>query len=82
MVTWSKEKSRKQVVVRKGAPVPLIIGLVFIALKLTGAIDWSWVWVLSPFWICAGIWVLVLAVLGLVLVFAHILRLGGNGSRR
>lgn len=25
--------------------------LLFIALKLTGVIAWSWWWVLSPFWI-------------------------------
>lgn len=25
--------------------------LLFIGLKLGGAIDWSWWWVLSPFWI-------------------------------
>ena len=28
---------------------------VFIILKLTGVISWSWVWVLSPFWIIASI---------------------------
>lgn len=25
--------------------------ILFIGLKLTGYIDWSWVWVLSPIWI-------------------------------
>lgn len=25
--------------------------LIFIALKLTGRISWSWLWVLSPVWI-------------------------------
>ena len=25
--------------------------LVFITLKLTGQIDWNWIWVLSPIWI-------------------------------
>lgn len=25
--------------------------LLFVALKLTGYIQWSWVWVLSPIWI-------------------------------
>jgi len=24
--------------------------ITFIALKLTGAIDWSWLWVAAPFW--------------------------------
>jgi len=27
--------------------------ILFIALKLTGQITWSWVWVLSPIWISA-----------------------------
>lgn len=29
--------------------------IVFIALKLLGAIDWRWIWVLSPIWISACI---------------------------
>lgn len=28
-----------------------ILGIVFIILKLTEVINWSWIWVLSPFWI-------------------------------
>jgi len=28
-----------------------ILGLIFITLKLMGTITWSWIWVLSPFWI-------------------------------
>jgi MFS family permease len=28
-----------------------LLAIVFIALKLTNHITWSWVWVLSPFWI-------------------------------
>lgn len=28
-----------------------VLGVVFIVLKLVGVINWSWVWVLSPFWI-------------------------------
>ena len=27
-----------------------ILGIVFIVLKLTGYIDWSWWWVTAPFW--------------------------------
>lgn len=27
----------------------------FIILKVTGRIDWSWIWVLSPMWITAVI---------------------------
>jgi hypothetical protein len=28
-----------------------LLTIVFIVLKLTGQIDWSWTWVLSPIWI-------------------------------
>lgn len=28
-----------------------ILGVVFIILKLIKVINWSWLWVLSPFWI-------------------------------
>ena len=38
--------------------------LLFIALKLTNQISWSWVWVLSPVWISAS----VLAVLGIAII--------------
>ena len=30
-----------------------LFGLLFIGLKLTGAIEWAWIWVLAPFWIVA-----------------------------
>lgn len=28
-----------------------LLCLVFIALKLTGHIDWGWLWILSPIWV-------------------------------
>ena len=28
-----------------------MLAILFIGLKLSGAIDWSWLWVLSPLWI-------------------------------
>ena len=30
-----------------------LLTILFIALKLLGIIEWSWVWVLSPIWITA-----------------------------
>ena len=38
--------------------------LLFIGLKLTGFIDWSWWWVLAPLWAAAG-GIAALALLGL-----------------
>lgn len=42
-----------------------LLTILFIGLKLTGYISWSWLWVLSPLWISAA---LALAVLLLVLI--------------
>lgn len=39
--------------------------LLFIALKLTHVIAWSWLWVLAPFWIPAGV-VLVIFLFGVL----------------
>lgn len=38
--------------------------LLFIGLKLTGVINWSWWWVLAPAWIAAAISLFMVAVLG------------------
>ena len=38
--------------------------LLLIALKLTGQIDWNWIWVLSPIWISISF----LAVLAIVIL--------------
>lgn len=35
-----------------------VLGIIFIVLKLVGLIEWSWVWVLCPFWIGAIITIL------------------------
>lgn len=43
-----------------------LLTIVFIVLKLTKVIAWSWIWVLAPIWIPTVIW-LVLAVLYVVL---------------
>lgn len=32
-----------------------MLTILFIALKLTGYIDWSWWWVLAPIWVCVAI---------------------------
>jgi hypothetical protein len=31
-------------------PILGLLGIVFVTLKLTGVIDWSWWWVTLPFW--------------------------------
>jgi hypothetical protein len=45
-----------------------LLAIVFIALKLLGKITWSWLWVLSPLWIPLAIFLVVLAVIGIVAI--------------
>lgn len=47
-----------------------LLTLIFITLKLTGVIGWSWWWVLSPLWIPAAIAVLIFTVMliGVIIV--------------
>lgn len=44
-----------------------LLGVLFIGLKLTGVITWSWVWVLSPIWGILLVKLFFLALLGVVI---------------
>jgi uncharacterized protein (DUF983 family) len=48
-----------------GIGFPGLLTVLFVGLKLTGYISWSWWWVLSPLWISALIG---LTVVGILLV--------------
>lgn len=47
-----------------------LLGIAFIILKLCKVIAWSWLWVLSPFWISAAIAILVIIFMVIVYVYA------------
>lgn len=34
-----------------GIGLTTVLGVVFVTLKLVDKIDWSWWWVLAPFWV-------------------------------
>jgi len=44
-----------------------LLTVLFIGLKLTGVIAWSWLWVLSPLWIS---FVLALLIIGIAITVA------------
>lgn len=46
-------------------PVLSILGLIFVTLKLTNYITWSWWWVLAPFWMPIAIVVIIAGILGI-----------------
>ena len=51
-------------------PILGLLGLIFITLKLTGHITWSWLWVLSPFWIPFAVALLVALIVFLWALFS------------
>lgn len=50
-----------------------LLTLLFIALKLTHVVAWSWLWVLAPIWIPTALWmvfVMFLATIGFAVALA------------
>lgn len=48
-----------------------LLTILFIALKLTGFITWSWIWVLSPIWITFSVaMILIVGLLAAALFFS------------
>ena len=48
-----------------GLGIGMILFIVFLVLKLTNVIDWSWVWVISPLWIPFALGIVVIGIVGL-----------------
>lgn len=44
----------------------LILTIIFVILKLTNVITWSWIWVLSPMWIGALVAVALVVIFGIL----------------
>jgi len=49
-----------------------LLTVLFIGLKLTNYIDWSWWWVLSPLWTSLGIGLIVLLIIGIILFLKYL----------
>lgn len=45
-----------------GTGLATLLTVLFVGLKLTNVIDWSWWWVLSPIWISLGLVLVLLMV--------------------
>ena len=69
----TKNSGETKVVRSGGVSLTSILGVVFIVLKLTGVISWSWVWVLAPFWIPLALVVLILAIIIIITIIRFIL---------
>ena len=48
-----------------------MLQLLFIGLKLTGSIDWGWLWVLAPVWIPIIMILIIILILQTIKVFRN-----------
>lgn len=48
-----------------------VLFIVFLILKLTGNINWSWWWVTSPLWIPITLGVAIIGVVGIVMILLN-----------
>ena len=48
-----------------GTSIVGLLGVLFVGLKLTNVIAWSWWWVLSPFWIPLALIIVFLIIFGI-----------------
>ena len=46
-----------------------ILVIIFLVLKLTKVIDWSWWWIFAPMWIPWGLFLIVLIIIAMVAGF-------------
>jgi hypothetical protein len=59
---YNSQSTKSSVSVKGGVGFTGLLTIVFIALKLTGHINWSWLWVLSPLWISGLLGILFIAI--------------------
>ena len=53
-------------------PIATILTIVFVVLKLTDIIDWSWLWVVSPLWISAAFGFFMLFIFAVTFILAFL----------
>ena len=51
-----------------GMGIGMILFIVFLVLKLTGVIDWSWWWVTSPLWIPLALGGIIIGIVGVIAI--------------
>ena len=56
-----------------GISLPIIVFLIFLILKITNQISWSWFWIFSPLWIPVALFIsiFIVAVMVILLYIAY-----------
>ena len=51
-----------------GIGIGMVLFIVFLVLKLTGTINWSWWWVTSPLWIPLALGGIIIGIIGVIAI--------------
>ena len=51
-----------------GMGIGMVLFIVFLVLKLTGVINWSWWWVTSPLWLPIAAAVAIVGIVGVIAI--------------
>lgn len=65
---------KNEQVASNGLGLGTVLFIVFLILKLTNVIDWSWWWVTAPLWIPIGLAIMIFIVTALVIIAKKIKR--------
>lgn len=65
--------------VSSGVNLTGLLGVVFVVLKLTGTISWSWWWVTLPFWGGTVLAVAIIVIMLIILGVADLIRKSEDG---
>lgn len=57
----------KKIEIYNGPSTLGLLGVAFIVLKLLNIIEWSWWWVLAPFWIPLALIAMILIITGIII---------------
>jgi hypothetical protein len=69
--------SKEQTTTAISSSLTTILFIVFLVLKLTGNIDWSWWWVTSPLWLPVAILFAIVS----ILLIAGVIMLYSRGNK-
>jgi hypothetical protein len=68
-MTKGVKMKHKEITATGGSGIFTILLIVFVVLKLSGLVDWPWIWVLAPFWIPLGLAILYLCIVFIISLF-------------
>ena len=57
-----------------GLNLTAVLLIIFVVLKLTHNIDWSWWWVLSPLWIPLSLYLVFVVILFIAVIIEKLIR--------